>query len=39
MGQHQVDNIHIIEVSEGEEREKGAEHLLEEMMAEKCPNL
>ena len=32
-------NIHIIEVPGRREREKGAENLFEEMMAEKFPNL
>ena len=32
-------NIFIIEVSEGEEREKKAENFLEKMIADKCPNL
>ena len=32
-------NIHIIWVPEGEERDKGAENLLEEIMAENFPNL
>lgn len=33
------DNICIIEVPEGEEREKKTENLLEEVMAENFPNL
>ena len=32
-------NIHIIGVSEGEEREKGAENIFEEVIAENFPNL
>ena len=32
-------NIRIIGVPEGEEREKGAENLFEEIMAENFPNL
>uniref|UniRef100_A0A9L0RAZ2 L1 transposable element RRM domain-containing protein n=1 Tax=Equus caballus TaxID=9796 RepID=A0A9L0RAZ2_HORSE len=32
-------NIHIIGVPEGEERDKGAENLFEEIMAENFPNL
>ena len=32
------DNIHIIGVSEGEEREKGPEKISEEVIAEKLPN-
>ena len=32
-------NIHIIGVSEGEEREKGAENIFEEIIAENFPNL
>ena len=32
-------NIHIIEVSEGEEREKGTEKIFQEIIAEKFPNM
>ena len=32
-------NIHIIGVPEGEEREKGAENIFEDTMAENFPNL
>ena len=32
-------NIHIIEVSEGEEREKGTEKIFEEIIAENFPNI
>ena len=32
-------NIHIIGVPEGEEREKGAENIFENIIAEKFPNL
>ena len=32
-------NIHIIKVPEGEEREKGPEKILEEIIAEKFPNM
>ena len=32
-------NIHIIGVPEGEEREKGPEKILEEIIAENFPNL
>ena len=32
-------NIHTIEVPEREQREKGAENLLEEIIAENFPNL
>ena len=32
-------NIHIIGVPEGEDREKGAENLFEEIIAENFPNL
>lgn len=33
------DNMHIIQVLEGEEKEKGTENLSEEIMAENFPNL
>ena len=32
-------NLHIIEIPEGEEREKGVEYVFEEIMAENFPNL
>ena len=32
-------NIHIIEIPEGEKRDKGAESLLSNIMAENFPNL
>ena len=32
-------NIHIIEVSEGEEREKGPEKILEEVIVKNVPNM
>ena len=32
-------NIHIIEVPDGEEREKGPEKLFEEIISEKFPNM
>ena len=34
-----MQNIHIIEVQEGEEREKGAENIFEDIIAEIFPNL
>lgn len=39
MGHHWVVNVHIMEVSEGDEREKGAKSLFKETMAENFPNL
>ena len=32
-------NLHILGILEGEEKEKGLENILEEIMAEKFPNL
>ena len=32
-------NLHIIEIPEGEEKEKGIENIFEEIMAENFPNL
>ena len=32
-------NIHIIEISEGEEKEQGIENLFEKVMVENFPNL
>ena len=32
-------NLHIIGITEGEEREKGIENVFEEIMAENFPNL
>lgn len=41
MGQHmghiKQNNIHIIEILEGEEREKGLEGLIKEIMAKNLP--
>ena len=34
-----INNLHIIGVPEGEKREKGAENLFKEIMAENFPNL
>ena len=39
MGQHSMTNIYIIGLPEGEEREKRAEILFEEIMAENFPKL
>ena len=39
MGHHEVVNVHITGVPEGEERKKEAKSLFEEIMAENFPNL
>ena len=39
MGHHKVNPIHITRDREGEEREKGAESLFKEILAENFPNL
>ena len=38
-GQHQAYQLCIIGVPEGEEKEKGAENLFEEIIAENFPNM
>ena len=39
MGYINHDNIHIMGILKGEEREKGTEKAFEEIMAENLPNL